>query len=125
MRGRALIIVLIGALPAAAAAATLPLEGTFGNDRGCRLARIGDYSEDDSACILTSEGLQTMVTYCSFDAVTQTPAGGHKVVLTCASEGSGPEDNVEDSAEISGDAISGYVVSFADGTVWEALKRCE
>ncbi|MBX9458331.1 MAG: hypothetical protein KL863_21220 [Rhizobium sp.] len=125
MGGRAILIALISAAPFSAIAATLPISGTYGNERGCRLARIGDYSEDDSARILTSEALQTMVTYCSFDVVTPTPAGGHKLALTCASEGSGPEDNIQDSAEISGDATSGYVVSFADGTVWEALKRCE
>lgn len=110
--------------PAAAVAATLPIDGTYGNERGCRLVLIGDYSEDDSARILTAEGLQTMVTYCSFDAVMPMQAGGHAVGMTCASEGSGPEDNTSDKAEITGDAVAGYVVRFADGTTWEPLKKC-
>jgi hypothetical protein len=110
--------------PAVAIAATLPIDGTFGNDRGCQLARMGDYSEDDSARILTADGLQTMVTACSFDAVTSLKAGGHAVVMTCASEGSGPEDNTTDKAEISGNPEHGYSIRFADGTTWGPLTRC-
>ena len=118
------IVGLTCVAPTAAIAATLPIEGTYGNDRGCRLARLGDYSEDDSARILTAEGLQTMVTYCSFDAVTPTPSGNHQVALTCASEGSGSEDNTTDKADVSGNPAQGYTVRFADGTTWGPLTKC-
>jgi hypothetical protein len=115
---------LLLAAPCAVAAATLPIDGTYGNERGCRLARTGDYSEDDSARILTAEGLQTMVTACSFDAVTPLGASGNAVAMTCASEGSGPEYNTSDRAEIFGSPEQGYTVRFADGTTWGPLKKC-
>jgi hypothetical protein len=44
--------------------------------------------------------------------------------MTCASEGSGPEDNIDASAEISGDTASGFVVRFADGMDWGPLTKC-
>jgi hypothetical protein len=122
--GRAAMIGLACAAPLVSHAATLPIDGTYGNPAGCTLARTGNYGEDDSARILKPDSLETMVTGCSFTTVTPMPGGRHHVAMTCASEGSGPEDNYEDKAEISGDAASGYVVHFADGTDWEALKKC-
>ena len=124
MGGRATIIGLICAAPLSASAATLPIEGTYGNAAGCTLARTNNYGEDDSARILKPDGLETMVTGCSFTEVAAMAGGRHRVAMTCASEGSGPEDNYQDKAEISGDARAGYIVHFADGMAWEALKKC-
>jgi hypothetical protein len=123
MRRRTILAILCAA-PAPATSASLPIDGTYGNLAGCTLARTNNYGEDDSARILKADGLETMVTGCTFTTVTPVPGARHQVAMTCASEGSGPEDNYEDKAEISGDAVSGYVVRFADGTAWEPLKKC-
>lgn len=124
MGRRAVILGMICATPAAASAATLPIEGTYGNEPGCVLARAGNYGEDDGARILTADSLQTMVTYCSFDEIGTYPDKRHHVAMTCATEGSGPEDNTAERADISGSPERGYIVRFADGTSWEALTRC-
>jgi len=124
MGGRAFIIGLICAAPLSAIAASLPIDGTYGNPAGCTLFKTNNYGEDDSARILKPDGLETMVTGCTFNTVTALPNGRYQITMTCASEGSGPEDNYEDKAEISGNATSGYVVQFGDGTAWEALGKC-
>jgi len=122
MRRRA-IFALTCAAPLAANAATLPISGIYGNSAGCALARTNNYGED-SARVLEPDGLGTMVTSCTFTEVAPSPGGRHYVAMTCANEGSGPEDNYADKAEISGDAANGYAVHFSDGTVWEPLKKC-
>lgn len=124
MVGRAIFIGLICAAPLSAIAATLPISGTYGNPAGCALARTNNYGEDDSARILRPDGVESMVTACSFNTVTTLADGRHQVTMTCASEGSGPEDNIDASAEISGDPNHGYIVRFADGMDWGGLKRC-
>ena len=124
MGARAIMATLICAAPLTAAAATLPIDGIYGNPPGCTLAKPNNYGEDDSAMILRPEGLATMVSDCGFTEVISTPAGLFRVAMTCASEGSGPEDNHHDRAEISGNADSGYVVHFADGSKWGPLTRC-
>ena len=99
MVSRAIFIGLICAAPLSAIAATLPISGTYGNPAGCTLARTNNYGEDDSARILRPDGVESMVTACSFHTVTTLANGRHQVTMTCASEGSGPEDNIDASAE--------------------------
>lgn len=123
--GALTVLILMGAAPLGVASERLPIDGTFGNAAGCKLASTGNYGEDDSARILTSENLETMVTSCAFDKISLAQGPRFRVSLTCASEGEGPEENYQDKAEISGDPVDGYAVHFADGTKWEPLKRCE
>lgn len=124
MGRRAFIIGLICAVPLSVIAATLPIDGTYGNPAGCILFKTNNYGEDDSARILKPDGIDTMVAGCTFNTVTALPDGGHRVTMTCASEGSGPEDNYEEKAEISGNDTIGYSVRFADGTDWGPLGKC-
>jgi hypothetical protein len=123
MAGRAIFIGLICAAPLSAIAATLPISGTYGNPAGCTLARTKNYGEDDSARILRPDGVESMVTACSFNTVTTLANGRHQVTMTCSSEGSGPEDESEE-ADISGSTDAGYTVRFRDGTTWGPLVRC-
>jgi hypothetical protein len=123
--GRALATIgLLLAAPCAATAATLPIGGSYGNDRGCALARTGAYDPVDGVYLLTPNEIATSVTLCSFDAVSPAPGGGHHVRMTCSSEGSGPEDDTTEAADISGSADAGYTIRFADGTTWGPLARC-
>jgi hypothetical protein len=116
---------MLYAAPLASAGERLPIDGTFGNEAGCKLVLTGNYGEDDSAIILTQESLSTMVTYCSFTKIDAPPGSRFLVAMTCASEGSGPEDNYQDSADVSGDQDVGYSVRLKNGTEWGPLKRCD
>lgn len=120
----ALCVVAISWFDAVAVAATLPLDGSYGNELGCRLARSGEYDPVEGVELLTPTELSTSVTLCSFDSVEPSPNGGHKVSMTCASEGSGPEDNTREKAEISGAPTTGYTVHFTNGTSWGPLSKC-
>jgi len=115
---------MLYAAPLALAGESLPIEGVFGNEAGCKLALTGNYGEDDSARILTATSLDTMVTACNFDRIVAAPGSHFDVAMTCASEGSGPEDNYQDSADVSGDQDVGYFVRLKNGTAWGPLKRC-
>lgn len=111
-------------MPLAASAANLPISGSYGNDLGCELARTGNYNPVDNVYLLTPQELSTSVTLCGFDAVKPGPDGVLMVRMTCASEGSGPEDNTKENAEITGTPESGYTVRFTDGTRWGPLGKC-
>jgi hypothetical protein len=124
MGRRAIITGLICAAPLVAVAAALPISGSYGNELGCQLARTGEYNPVEGVELLTPTELSTAVMLCSFDAVKTAPNNGHHVSMTCAQEGSGPEDNTREQVEISGNPASGYVVDFADGTSWGPLNRC-
>lgn len=121
---RATIIGLICAAPLPAAAATLPIEGSYGNELGCQLARSGEYDPVEGVELLTPTEISTSVSLCSFDKVQSAPDGPYRVSMTCAFEGSGPEDNTEETVEISGGPASGYTVQFTDGTSWGPLRKC-
>lgn len=124
MGSRAVIAGLICAAPLSVAAAPLPLDGSYGNELGCRLARTGEYNPVDGVELLTSDGLSTAVSLCSFDEAKTMPDGRHQVSMTCSFEGSGPEDDTKEKAEISGDPATGYTVRFHDGTSWGPLTKC-
>jgi hypothetical protein len=102
----------------------LSIDGSYGNDLGCELARTGNYNPVDNVYLLTPNELTTSVTLCGFDAVEPALDGVLKVRMTCASEGSGPEDNTTEEAEITSDPATGYSVHFADGTSWGPLGKC-
>ena len=121
---RRTIFGLICAAPLTASAATLTLNGNYGSDAGCRVARTGSYEPNDDVFLLTPDSVGTAVTLCSFNSVQTAPDGGQKVTLTCASEGEGPEGNSQDKAEITGDPTAGYTIRFTDGSTWGPLTKC-
>lgn len=122
--GHAAMIGLACAFPLAAHAVTLPFDGSYGNDLGCELARTGNYNPVDGVYLLTPNDLSTSVTLCSFDEVTPAPGDRLHVSMTCASEGSGPDDNSQEKVDISGNSADGYTVHFADGSSWGPLRKC-
>lgn len=125
MGHRATIIGLICAAPlSAAAAATLPISGSYGNELGCRLARTGEYNPVEGVELLTPTEISTAVSLCIFKDILPAPGNRFHVSMTCSYEGSGPEDDTEDNAEISGDPDAGFMVRFADGTSWGPLTKC-
>lgn len=124
MGGRAMMFGLIGAAPLTAMAATLPIEGEYGNDLGCQLARTGEYNPVEGVYLLTAKDLSTSVSLCSFDEVKAAPDDRHQVTMTCSYEGSGPEDDQTEKVEISGGPAEGYTVHFPDGSSWGPLGKC-
>lgn len=124
MGRRAFITGLICAAPLAAAAATLPIEGTYGTELGCRVAKTGEYIESPDTYTLTSEGVGNAVTYCMFSSVKAGKDGRHSAELACSQEGSGEEGDFRAKADIEGTTEAGYTVRFADGTTWGPLAKC-
>ena len=116
-------MILLAAAPSVVVAATLPIDGTYGDKTSCEWAKTNEYSERDDVLLLSPDGVQTMMTACSFDSISKVGAL-YKLAMTCGSEGEGPEGNYADSAELSGDAASGLMLRFANGSSWGALKRC-
>jgi hypothetical protein len=108
---------------AAYAGEKLPIDGVYGDATSCELHRTGEYSERGDKLVLSADGLASMMWACDFARIEK--AGDKtRVKLTCASEGSGPEDNYDDEAEISGDATAGFMVRLKDGGNWGPMKRC-
>lgn len=121
---RRLISIVILLAPISVNAAALPIDGKYGSELGCRVAMTGEYIESNDTYLLTPESVGTSVSYCAFNSVTSAPGGRHVVSMTCSSEGSGPEGDTQEIAEISGDSVTGYTVRFADGTFWGPLTKC-
>lgn len=111
-------------LPGLAAGATLPISGSYGNELGCKLALTGEYNPVEGVELLTPTEMSTAVSLCTFKEIVSAPGNRLHVSMTCSYEGSGPEDDTEDKAEISGDPVAGYTVRFADGTSWGPLRKC-
>jgi hypothetical protein len=124
MGRRAILIGMICAAPLAANAAMLPIDGNYGNAAGCQLAGDGEYNPDDMALLLTPSEINTSVSLCSFDQIHSDTDGSHSVSMTCAFEGSGPEENTTETTRISGAAATGYTIQFSDGTSWGPLIKC-
>ncbi|MET3776266.1 hypothetical protein ABID20_001833 [Rhizobium alvei] len=124
MKGGALaIVIFLGAAPAGLAAKTLPIDGVFGDAVSCELHRTGEYSERGDKLVLSADGLLSMMWACSFEHI-EKKGNVTSLKLACSSEGSGPEDDYKDEAELTGDAQSGFMVTFKDGGKWGPMKRC-
>jgi hypothetical protein len=108
---------------AAAAAETLPIDGTYGDATSCELERTGEYSERGDKLVLSADGLLSMMWACSFDHI-EKKGERTSLKLACSSEGSGPEDDYKDEAELSGDATLGFRLKFKDGGTWGPMKKC-
>jgi hypothetical protein len=115
-------ILLLAALPFAAQAATLSIDGKFGNKDGCAYAKTGESTGSDDFFLLTPEAMTTATAYCEVKTVGKTKGDTTSVVFGCQAEG---EDSVSDSpAKLIRAGKNAYKVTFDDGTVWGPLKRC-
>lgn len=119
---RILITSILCATPFAALAASLPIEGKYGNKSGCHYAKTEESSGDDDFLLLTPEDVRTSVAFCTFKSIDKTAGDTITATLTCADEGeSGDQDFV---ADVMGNGKDGYTVKFRDGSVWGPMKRC-
>lgn len=122
MRGRATLIALICAAPFSAAAATLPIDGSYGNKPGCHYAKTEESSGADVFLLLTPESVTTATAYCEVKSVGKTTNGTIDAVLACQAEGEEGETALP--ARIIPEGKSAYKISFEDGTIWGPLPKC-
>jgi hypothetical protein len=125
MMGRTPRILLTGLLlaaPLAAAAASLPIDGKYGNKAGCAYAGTGESDGADDFFLLTPEAMTTAASVCEIRTVGKTVGNATSVVFSCQAEG---EDGAADSpAKVIKAGRNAYTVTFDDGTVWGPLARC-
>ena len=109
------------ATPLAASAATLPIDGSYGNKPGCHYAKTEESSGADVFFLLTPESVTTASSYCEIKSVGKKTGGMIEAILACQAEGE--EGEIDLAAEIVADGKTAKV-SFKDGTVWGPLARC-
>lgn len=71
---------------AAATAATLDIDGKYGNPAGCKFAATNN-AESDDLLLLTPTEVETYVTFCSFVQVLPAGATTRVVTTICGHEG--------------------------------------
>jgi hypothetical protein len=72
--------------PVPADAATLALDGVWGNEAGCKFADTKNNS-DDSLMVLTADGVETYATFCEWVQVGTAIDGTQVVTGLCGHEG--------------------------------------
>lgn len=106
---------------ALAADGTGRLDGRYGDEEGCILARTGSTAGDGFFFLMDDEGISTAVSYCAFSAERKTGAGGIEIEAQCREEG---EEEVVPFPLILSQQADGYLVTFPDGMSWGPLMRC-
>ena len=119
---RILIMSILCVAPFSTSAASLPIDGKYGDKSGCHYAKTEESSGEDDFLLLTPEDVRTSVAYCSFKSIDKTVGDTITATLTCADEGeSGEQDFVADVIRNGKDE---YTVKFKDGSVWGPMTRC-
>ena len=118
----AIAAVLAMSVPASADS-TLPLDGTWGNEAGCKFAREGA-SEDDTYVVLKADELQSYGTGCEWVQVFPGKNGAQAALGICGYEGEaglGAEIFV-----IAPDAsdTSKLTISKGPGDPWGVVQKC-
>ncbi|CAN7516885.1 hypothetical protein LJR030_005306 [Rhizobium sp. LjRoot30] len=119
---RCLALALV-ACPSLAGAETLPIEGSYGDERGCVFARTDDPEDHGEFKLLTHEFVRTFASLCLFQTVQAGADGRFSATASCGNEGEGGD--WPESIEIIPNGKNSYNVVFKDGQRWEALARCQ
>jgi hypothetical protein len=123
-RRRLLALALLISAPLSSQAATLAIDGKYGNEAGCHYARTGDSDGSDDFFLLTPESVTTAASYCEVKTTGKSKAGDPIfVIFSCQEEGEENPTDLPASVEQAGKAA--YKIVFGDGSVWGPLKRCE
>jgi hypothetical protein len=104
-------------------AAELDIPGNYGNEAGCRHARMNDYSEEDML-LLTRRDVGTHVTLCSFVQIFPAEADSHVAIVTCGHEGDEATTLGLMRVQKSPDGVDAYLIFDQDGTMWGKAGRC-
>jgi len=114
--------VVVSSVPASAAN-TLTLDGTWGNEAGCKFAKDGA-SEDDTYVVLKADELQSYGTGCEWVGVFPGKNGAQAALGICGYEGEaglGAETFV--IAPDASDA-SKLTISKGPGDPWGVVQKC-
>jgi len=115
-----LACLLLTMTAASDAGAQVPeIEGTYGAEGGCRVARIGDGEE--FAATLTKEAVTTFASQCTFKGNPRRIVGGFRTEALCDEEGEEGQHTAMIDILRNGDV---YTVRFADGLEWGPFEKC-
>lgn len=110
------------AMPLTAGAATLPIDGSYGNKAGCRYATTGESDGSDDFFLLAPNAVTTATAHCEVRSVGNKTATTIDTVLSCQAEGE--ESGTELTAQIVREGKDAYKINFKDGTLWGPLAKC-
>jgi hypothetical protein len=110
-------------LPLTATAASLPIEGSYGDKAGCRYAKIAEASCEENFILLTKNEIRSAVSLCEIKSVDKTVGDKIAVTLSCADEGDA--GNIPLKADVIRTGKGSYRVDFSDGTSWGPFKKCK
>ena len=120
---RILIATILCAAPLAASAASLPIDGKYGNKAGCLYAKTGETTGEDDFILLTPEDIRSAVAFCEIKSIGKATGNKISTTLSCADEGEAGNMNL--SADVIRTSQDSYRVDFSDGTSWGPFKRCK
>ena len=114
---------ILSMLPLASSAATLPLDGSYGNRDGCAYAKSGEYTGSEDFLLLTADNVRSAVAFCEFKRIEKVEGDRTSVAMSCADEGEAGNQDMRGAIVRTG--IDSVRVDFEDGTEWGPMKRCE
>ena len=82
---------ILSMLPLASSAATLPLDGSYGNRDGCAYAKSGEYTGSEDFLLLTADNVRSAVAFCEFKRIEKVDGDRTSVAMSCADEGEAGE----------------------------------
>ena len=119
---RIFIASILCAAPFAASAASLPIDGKYGNKAGCLYAKTGETTGEDDFILLTPEDIRSAVAFCEIKSIGKVAGKKISTTLSCADEGEAGNTNFD--ADVIRTGQDSYRVDFNDGTSWGPFKRC-
>jgi hypothetical protein len=116
------LALLLGIAVSGPAAAAAIVDGSYGDEEGCRYAETGDTSGSDIFFLLDAKGVTTAVSYCEFKGEGKTIGSATKVAAECHEEG---YEAITPYELMLTPGNGGYTVGFPDGARWGPLMRCK
>ncbi|MDQ0136831.1 hypothetical protein J2T08_004770 [Neorhizobium galegae] len=106
---------------ASGAGAQVPaIEGTYGAEGGCRVAKTRD--PEEFAATLTGQAVTTYASRCTFKGTAKRIVGGFRTEALCDEEGEETQHTAMIDILRNGDV---YTVRFADGLEWGPFEKCQ
>lgn len=119
----AIITIGLLVLGGSAFAQSLTLEGTWGNEAGCKFVKEGQ-SEDDSYLALKSDGVESYGTGCEWVQVLPGKSGAQVAIGLCGYEGEGGLGS--ETFVIARDMADPTLIKIYTnhGEVWGEVRKC-
>lgn len=114
---------LICAAPLSAGAASLAIDGQYGDKLGCQFGKTEESTGDSDFILLTRDAIRSSVAFCSIKSIDKTSGNTVSTTISCADEGEAGETTM--TANVIRTGHDSYRVDFSDGTSWGPFKRCK